>query len=283
MGPMLAGRQHALYRFGSYEADPGTGELRKSGVRVRLQDQPFAVLMMLLERPGELVTRVEIREKLWSNDTFVDFDHALNTVVNKLREALGDSASNPRFIETLTRRGYRFLAPVQRVENGETAARQTPLSAAPPANDEQFAILTQPSEVPAVPRAYARALFALIQIMYLVFYVEALSRLPAVDRILAHWFGRRTWILVVLIVTAVVGVPIRLFLLSAAAFNLRQLGQKFMRLFPIILAFDVLWALAPFLLIRTTGWGGALAASAALLYVPFSQRTLLLMGDRAPS
>src|SRR5437660_10516877 len=102
-----------LFRVGVYEADADTGELRKSGVRLRLQEQPFQVLLMLLERPGELVTREEIRQRLWPADTFVDFDHSLNTVINKLRETLGASASNPRFIETLARRGYRFLAPVE--------------------------------------------------------------------------------------------------------------------------------------------------------------------------
>ncbi|HEU5334490.1 MAG TPA: winged helix-turn-helix domain-containing protein, partial [Terriglobales bacterium] len=102
-----------VYRFATFEADPATGELRKAGVRLRLPEQPFRVLIMLLERPGELVTRDQIRQKLWPADTFVDFDHGLNTVINRLRETLGDSASNPRFIETLARRGYRFLAPVE--------------------------------------------------------------------------------------------------------------------------------------------------------------------------
>src|SRR5579884_1448377 len=102
-----------VFRFGAFEADPATGELRKSGVRIRLQEQPFQVLLVLLERPGDLVSREELRQRLWPADTFVDFDHSLNTVVNKLREALGDSATHPRFIETLARRGYRFLTPVQ--------------------------------------------------------------------------------------------------------------------------------------------------------------------------
>jgi Tol biopolymer transport system component/DNA-binding winged helix-turn-helix (wHTH) protein len=100
------------FRFGLFEADAESGELRKSGTRVRLQAQPFRVLICLLERPGEVVTREEIQQRLWGTDTIVDFDHSLGTAINKLREALGDSAENPRFIETLARRGYRFLAPV---------------------------------------------------------------------------------------------------------------------------------------------------------------------------
>ena len=98
--------------FGPYEADLQSGELRKYGIKIRLQSQPFQLLAMLLERPGELVTREEICEKLWSANTFVDFDHSLGTAINKIREVLNDSAAEPRFIETLPRRGYRFIAEV---------------------------------------------------------------------------------------------------------------------------------------------------------------------------
>src|SRR6201987_666946 len=105
-------------RFGVYEADLVSGELRKNGTLIRLQEQPFQILALLLERPGDLVTRDDLRSKLWSSDTFVDFDHSLNTAVNKLREALGGVASNPRFVQTVARRGYRFIAPVQ-AEGGQ--------------------------------------------------------------------------------------------------------------------------------------------------------------------
>src|SRR5215471_9275878 len=98
-------------RFGVFEADLAAGELRKNGVRVRLQEQPFQVLALLLENAGKVVTRDELRQSVWPADTFVDFDHSLNTAVNKIREALGDSASSPRYVETLARRGYRFIAP----------------------------------------------------------------------------------------------------------------------------------------------------------------------------
>ena len=99
--------------FGAFEVDLRAHELRKRGLKIRLQDQPFQILAMLLERPGAVVTREELRQKLWSSETFVDFDHGLNNAINRLREALSDSAENPRFIETLPRRGYRFLAPVK--------------------------------------------------------------------------------------------------------------------------------------------------------------------------
>src|SRR5262245_2920002 len=98
--------------FGSFEVDLESGELRRQGVKIKLQDQPFRLLALLLERAGEVVTREELRDELWPADTFVDFDHSLNTAVRKLREALGDSAETPRYVETLARRGYRFVAPV---------------------------------------------------------------------------------------------------------------------------------------------------------------------------
>ncbi len=115
--PALTGSaaSRLVLRFGTFEVVPAAEELRKSGVKIRLTGQPFQILLLLLERPGEIVTRDTLRRKLWPEDTFVDFNHCLNTAVNKLREALGDSAENPRFIETVPRRGYRFLAPVERI------------------------------------------------------------------------------------------------------------------------------------------------------------------------
>jgi TolB-like protein/DNA-binding winged helix-turn-helix (wHTH) protein len=110
-------------RFGVFEIDPQAGELRKSGIQLKLQDQPFQVLLTLLERPGMVVTREELRKKLWDKDTFVDFEHSLGTAINKIRQALGDSAENPRFIETLPRRGYRFLGSVEAVERTDAVPR----------------------------------------------------------------------------------------------------------------------------------------------------------------
>ena len=101
-----------IFRFGVFEVNEAAGELRKHGVRIKLHSQPFKVLTLLLERPSGLVTREEMRQRLWGTETFVDFDHGLNTAVNKIREALGDSASVPRYVETVSGKGYRFLAPV---------------------------------------------------------------------------------------------------------------------------------------------------------------------------
>jgi TolB-like protein/DNA-binding winged helix-turn-helix (wHTH) protein/Flp pilus assembly protein TadD len=119
-----------ILRFGLFEAEVQAGELRKEGLKVRLQDQPFQILVMLLERPGELVTRQEIHQKLWPADTFVGFDHGVNNAINRLREALGDSADTPRFVETLPRKGYRFIAPV--TGDGQLAEADYPAMAASP-------------------------------------------------------------------------------------------------------------------------------------------------------
>src|SRR6266851_4909259 len=103
-----------IVRFGVFEADLRSGELRKNGVRVPLQSQPFQVFVLLVERSGQLVTREELRQKVWPEDTFVDFEQALNTAIAKIRVALGDDADNPRFVQTLPRRGYRFIGPVDK-------------------------------------------------------------------------------------------------------------------------------------------------------------------------
>src|SRR6185503_1724004 len=117
-----------VVRFGVFELDRLSGDLRKNGVRVRLQEQPLRVLNALLAEPGEPVTREALRQRLWPDDTFVDFDNGLNRAINRLRAALGDEADNPRFIETLERRGYRFIAPVGALE--ATTSETTPAPAA---------------------------------------------------------------------------------------------------------------------------------------------------------
>ncbi len=120
---MRSGKVASRLAFGLFEVDLSTGELWRAGHRIKLQSQPFKVLTVLLEHAGEIVTRDELQFRLWGNDTIVDFDHSLATAINKIREALRDSADNPRFVETLARRGYRFIAPVNPVDSvGGTAA-----------------------------------------------------------------------------------------------------------------------------------------------------------------
>jgi Tol biopolymer transport system component/DNA-binding winged helix-turn-helix (wHTH) protein len=121
----------SVVRFGAYEADLLSGELRKSGIRLKIQDRPFQILAILLEQPGMVVTREQLQKRLWPEDTFVDFEHGLNTAINKLRDALSDEADNPRFIETLPKRGYRFIAPVS-VSAAPRAHLQTVPPASPP-------------------------------------------------------------------------------------------------------------------------------------------------------
>lgn len=276
------------FRFGVFEIDADTGELRKEGkAQPRLRDQSLRILLMLLERPRDLVTRDELREKLWSSDTFVDFDHGLNTAINQLRNALGDSASNPRFIQTLPRRGYRFIAPVEIA--GQPGSPQPPVAdstAAVSSGDgaeisapaaPRSLILSDAHDLPVISSGIARTLFSLVQLIYLTFYIVSLARLSKIDAILTEARDPVRLILTVLIITAAAGIPTRLYLLTAAAFNYRGLAAKFRRLFPFLLPLDELWALAPFLLIQQIGFGLAIASTAALLYLPFSQRSLLLM------
>src|SRR5439155_16993037 len=111
--PLVSAQKISIYRFGAFELDLRTAELRKNGVKLKLQEQPRQVLVHLLQRPGELVSRDDLRSLLWTDDTFVDFEIGLNTAVKRLRETLGDAANNPKFVGTLPRRGYKFIAPVE--------------------------------------------------------------------------------------------------------------------------------------------------------------------------
>jgi TolB-like protein/DNA-binding winged helix-turn-helix (wHTH) protein/Flp pilus assembly protein TadD len=146
-------------RFGVFEVDIPAGELRKKGVRIKLQGQPFLLLVTLLKQRGEVVTREELRATLWPDGTFIDFDHSLGTAVNKLREVLGDSATNPRFIETLPRRGYRFIAPLTTTPTDLTATDTSPIeeeTAPLPPAPERLAAKTADSEATAASVQHRR-------------------------------------------------------------------------------------------------------------------------------
>jgi cholera toxin transcriptional activator len=282
--------QKSIFRFGLYELDGGTGELRKDGKpRPRVQGQPLEVLLQLLAHPGDVVTREELRLLLWPADTFVDYDHSLNTAVNKLRDALSDSAENPRFIQTIPRRGYRFIASVEVMANGASrfaeSRQKSDLGAetsATASNQQRNFALSDAGDLPEARRGVVRILFSLIQVMYLSFYVISLARLHWVELLLSQAVQHPKWVLALLLVTALVGIPLRLYLLSASIFGYRGLPVKFLRLFPFVISLDEIWALAPFLLIEEIGIGLALAATAALLYLPFSQRSLMLMREIKP-
>src|ERR1700704_945357 len=127
--PVLAAR---VLRFENFELDLRTGELRKRGVKLRLQGQPLELLGILLQSAGNLVTREELRTQLWQADTFVDFDHSLHNSIARLREVLGDSAETPRYIETLPRRGYRFITPVEEVQAPVISSESSKKTGEPP-------------------------------------------------------------------------------------------------------------------------------------------------------
>jgi DNA-binding winged helix-turn-helix (wHTH) protein len=273
------------YRFGIFEADADAAELRRQGVRIKLNAQPFQVLVMLLERPGELLTREEISRELWPDGTFVDFEHGVNSAINRIREALGDTASNPRFVETLARRGYRFVAPVEKItptEDAAITATPEPLAAQipPPDNPEaEFLsrILASPEDLPKTSYPVVQTLFVLLQIMYLAFYVGALANLPEIEDLLSV-LPRATQIYMVMILTAGIMIPVRAFVLSMAIFRAPRTREKFLLLWPLLLVLDVVWSLSPFLLLHHISFGLALACTALLVYSPFAQRSLILMG-----
>jgi DNA-binding winged helix-turn-helix (wHTH) protein len=158
------GDRRCLIRFSAFEADLAAGELRKHGLRIKLQDQPFQVLSVLLDHPGEIVTRDELRSRLWAADTFVDFDRGLNKAINRLRDALGDSADRPRFIETLPKRGYRFIAPI------EGSRPASPVIAPPPEAPKQHpttATVRQSTKIPWIALGVALGILASALLVFL--------------------------------------------------------------------------------------------------------------------
>ena len=284
---MISGPSQPLrFRFGVFEADATTGELRKQGIRIKLNVQPFQVLVMLLARPGEVLTREEIAGELWPEGTFVDHEHGVNSAINRIRDALGDSAKNPRFLETLARRGYRFVAPVERIAEAPEEQSRVPIAPEPDAvsrsvgsleQSQARSFLVSQQELPEASPHTVQTLFVLLQLMYLAFYVGALANLPEIEdlfSVLDHPVGT----LAVLIVTAALLIPVRTFLLTAVLFRPPRLRARYLQLWPFLLPFDILWSLAPFLLLHHINAGLALACLAPLVYSPFAQRALVLMG-----
>jgi len=276
------------YRFGAFEADVATGELRRQGIRLRLNAQPFQVLCLMLERPGEVLTREEIARELWPDGTFVDYEHGVNSAVNRIRDVLGDSAASPRFIETLARRGYRFVVPVERIapQNELLTNAPQPLfpqdgtsatSTAGGAGLLAGGILASPRELPKASYRVVFTLFILLQLMYVGFYVGALANLAEVEELLSV-LPRPGLILNVIIVTAGILIAVRAFVLSAFLFRAPSAGEKFLRIWPFLLALDELWSLSPYLLLHHINFGLALACTTLLAYSPFAQRSLVLMG-----
>jgi len=273
------------YRFGVFELDVATGELRRRGLRVKLHAQPFQILSILVERPGEMLTREEICRELWPDGTFVDYEHGLNSAINRLREALGDKASNPRFIETLARRGYRFVAPVERIytqEKPSAVIAPAPLTVESSPHPEARPsyvdrVLATPNDLPQASSALVQTLFLLLQAMYLGFYVGALANLAEIEDLLAP-LSVSGALFATLIVTAAILIPVRIFLFCGTLFHAPGMGRKFGKIWWFLLPLDALWSAAPFLLLHHIPYGLALACTAPLVYSPFAQRSLILMG-----
>jgi TolB-like protein/DNA-binding winged helix-turn-helix (wHTH) protein/Flp pilus assembly protein TadD len=159
-------------RFGTFELDLRAGELRKHGLRVRLQEQPFQILAMLLEQPGEIVTREELHKRLWPADTFVDFDHGLNKAISKIREALGDSAESPRFVDTVARRGYRFLAEVKVADTAPVHSPEPATQPHPSAEAREDPNLTGK---PQVPKTFPRSLTWKVSVLVVLLVMASLT------------------------------------------------------------------------------------------------------------
>jgi cholera toxin transcriptional activator len=276
------------YRFGIFEADSASGELRRQGLRVRLNAQPFQLLLLLLERPGNLLTREEIASRLWPDGTFVDYEHGVNSAINRIREALGDTAANPRFVETLARRGYRFIAPVERIapaeridsgnwSNGETANGFGDGGSEAYPEPIYSNLLATPQDLPKAPYVFVQAVFLLFQLMYLAFYIGALANLRETQNLLEPLANAEA-VFYAILITATILIPVRVFALCAALFRAPRFREKFLKLWPLLLFFDVLWSLSPFLLLHHINYGLAIACMALLVYSPFAQRSIVLMG-----
>lgn len=277
MSPNSSHSASEIVRFDEFEANLRTGELRREKHLLKLQGKPFQVLAALLARPGELVTREELRQSVWPADTFVDFEHGLNTAVNKVREVLRDSASNPRFIETLPRRGYRFIGSVSNYSKLTISQH-----AATEASSNVTQVSSDIDELPKASRFTARGLLLLIELGYFISYIAALHYLLWVRMLARFSFGPVQALTVTsgIILWCALGLPIRFYLLFALAFDYHLLGEKFRRLFPFLLVIDEFWSGMTLFLVPNIGLGFGFALFVAAIYSPFAQRTLVRMGYR---
>jgi cholera toxin transcriptional activator len=214
-----------------------------------------------------------LRQSLWPADTFVDFEHGLNTAVNKVREALRDSANDPRFIETLPRRGYRFIGTIDNSSASETTSKSQ-TEAQHPAS-----LPSGKSELPSAPRLASRGLLLLIELAYLVSYVAALHYLLWVRMLARFSFGPVQALTIVssIILWCAMGLPVRFYLLFALTFDYHLLGEKFRRLFPFLLFIDEFWSAMTLFLVPTIGLGFGFPLFVLAIYSPFAQRTLIRM------
>jgi len=261
-------------RFETFELDFSTGELFKDGRRLKLQEQPSRLLILLVTRAGKLVTRNEIQEALWEDGQFVEFEHAINVAVKKIREALEDDPIMPRLIETLPRKGYRFIAAVEEIpESSEPGAVEvaepSPAKSEDPAVDEEE-ILEREFALAATP---ARILFIAVQALYLTVYGLALIHMYDVSSVLSE--AGVGWLAIPLLVGAAGGIPVRLYLIFTVGLGHPAAGIKYRRMLPFLMPWDWIWAPSPFLAAHEIGPEWALVLTAVMVYPPISQLILM--------
>jgi DNA-binding winged helix-turn-helix (wHTH) protein len=257
-------------RFQAFELDLQTGELHKAGSRVQLQDQPARLLAFLANRPGQLVTRDEIHRELWKDGEFVEFEHAVNTAIRKIRVALEDNTESPRIIETLPRKGYRFIATIDFQQemapmNGGDSAK-----ARPTAMEDDFVLPLSASA--------SRLLFLLAQIPYVATYLVVFYYWYSLDEALTRTFGYIPveWSRPVLQIFALIGFSVRIYLIALVGWGHTGAGPRYRRLFPCLLVLDAFWAGTP-LLIQHSGelalisWAGLILMG----WLIFGQKTLM--------
>jgi DNA-binding winged helix-turn-helix (wHTH) protein len=262
--------------FDGFEINPHTGEVFKETRRIPLQDQPARLLALLASRPGELVTRAEIQQALWKGGEFVEFEHAVNTAVRKIRLALNDDPETPRIIETLRGKGYRFIAPV---ETKETDTKTPAPLVEPPAPVDPSGGSSNrgPFRLPISP-SRSRQLFLLTQAPYVVTYLVAFHHWDAgmemaLGRIFSFVSTRFT--LPLFQTVALVGFAIRVYLIGLVGWGHHDAGTRFRKIFPLIAALDGVWAATPILVERAVtplvSWAGLVLMS----WLIFGQRTLM--------
>ena len=262
-------------RFETFELNLQTGELSKAGSRVQLQDQPTRLLTLLANRPGELVTRDEIQHELWKDGEFVEFEHAVNTAIRKIRVALEDTTDKPRIIETLPRKGYRFIAPVDVLEGhpaspppSETQTAE-PVPAKRPASGENFVL--------PISVVSSRILFLLAQVPYVATYLATFYNWDNLDAALIRTFIfiPVEWSRTTFQVLALVGFAVRIYLIGLVGWGHTEAGPRYRKLFPFLLLLDGLWAATPLLVEDHLGplvsWAGLILMG----WLVFGQRTLM--------
>lgn len=279
--------QAEIIKFDEFELDLGRYELRRQGQPLKLEKIPMELLILLAEREGQLATREEIIRRLWGQNVFVDTRQGINTAIRKIRLALKDDPDQPRILQTVVGKGYRLMAPMA-MERGRPLEAASPVEAdvavvsvgdvmpAPVAPDGakwtevSASAPAQAAQASIIRPWLARALFVVIQAGYLALYSAAFVFLPGIRR-LPLPAGAPALVLI----AGLIGAAVRLYLITAVAFNFSGSGRLFRQIFPGVVVLDVLWAASPLFLFQR--WGElTLLFVAALVFLPFSQRTLML-------